>query len=725
MRKDKKLNIRNKLIKASILLVILWNILSISALAYNIGDQSKLNKNVLHSSSTTHYTDQWLRNPTFDNSTDFWYSSIQGDTTDVKMNVCNGCANFEILGEQKTFSIVSDPPSATNWTEVVNPSFPNLPDVTEITEYGCRASHVFDDVTAIQNPCVHWDHNVSLPVNISDYVITSASIQSIVNATVDEDLDRYYDYYFSRLARTDPDYIVDTYSIGDYIRFYVLISDCAKNKVYEIAYHQTSVIGSGAPPGKDYLYDTYMTSVPEDVLMFYLTSVLGTDNSNFTISLGIRLFIEDNVANYWDRDTFDELMIKYVNLTFTYEKKIDKLTSLSWNQIGSSLNGNNVEITNAILNFKYKMDPTWINSLTLNSELRVYINNYETDINFNLNSINNTFQELQIGGMDITPFILKNINITISFQLFLADTFVLDRVIKLSLDEVNLEISYTVFVEDPPPFNYLILIIIIVTLIIIAILGTLSFKAYIMVPRKIKKKNYLLRRAQKFKDINNIQAILLMHKPSGLPIYTFSHSKAMQKKDTLFSGFIHAISVIGQEISKEESADSTLKQPKSKMEEQKVIELDMKAFHCLILDIEDLRTVLVIMSKASKRLKQIMFSFALKVYFEIADKIDNFNHDLNLYQKIIPPFLDEYFELYYKNHFKMNYLESDINSIKKKHQLNNQQFQVLKNIALLLNQHQTFKLLDIVQKMSRYDENVIIDAIESLIEKKVILPITN
>ena len=28
---------------------------------------------------------------------------------------------------------------------------------------------------------------------------------------------------------------------------------------------------------------------------------------------------------------------------------------------------------------------------------------------------------------------------------------------------------------------------------------------------------------------------------------------------------------------------------------------------------------------------------------EIADKLDNFNHDLNVFQKIIPPFLDEYF----------------------------------------------------------------------------------
>ena len=732
IRKFDKRLIRKRLSKSIVFLIIFWNLLNTNFLVHNLGDQSTLiakfiNKEPLYikSSSTKQYTTQWIDNPSFDNSTESWFSLIEGDSTDVTMNVSNGCANFEILGEKKTFSVISDPPSALNWIATENPNFPNFPDVYEITDYGCRVSHEFNDMTAIQDPCVHWDQNITLPVNLSDYTITSASIKAIVNATVDENLDRFYDYLFSRLARINPNYNVDTYSVGDYIRFYVLISDLAKNKVYEISYFQTQQIGSGSPPGKDVLSDTYMISVPEEVLIFYLTSVLSTDDSHFTITLGIKLHIEDNLANYWDMDTFDDLLIKYINLTFSYEKNIDRLTSISWNQIGASLNGNNVEVTAATLNFKYKIDSNWIPLLTPNSEMRILINNYDSEISLNLNSMNNTFQELQLGGIDVTPFIFKNINVSLSFQIFIADNFVLDRIIKISIDEINLEISYVLHFEDSPPFNPFLLIILFSSLILILILGFLSFRAYILLPRKIKKRNYLLRRTQKFRDINNIQALLLMHKPSGLAIFTHSYSRQLRDKDVLFSGFIQAISIIGQEIANEKFNEQALKGPKSKIEEQKVVELDLKTFHCLILDIEDLRAVLVLMTKASKRLKQILFNFASRIYFEIESELNHFDHDLNYYQKVIPPYLDEYFELYYKNQFKISHLENDIDLIKRKHHLNNLQNQVLKNIFLILTQNNSFKLLDVVQKLNRVNEDLVIDAIESLIEKKIIVPINN
>lgn len=679
---------------------------------------------ILQSSSTEHYTQQWIDNGSFENSTDSWYSVIEGDSTDLNMNVCEGCANFEILGEKNVFSIISDPPSASDWAATVNPNFPNQTDIFEITNYGCRISHEFDDVTAVQNPCVHWDQNITLPINISDYIITSASIQAIVNATVDENLDRSSDNLFHRFARINPSDPIDTYSIGDFIRFYVLISDLAKNKIYEISYFQTEEIGTGNPPGKDYLFDTYMISVPEELLIFYLTSVLSTDNSNFTISLGIRLHTEDNLADFWDIDTFDEAIIKYVNLTFTYEKKIDRLTYIYWNQIGDSLEGNNLEVSAAYLNFNYKIDPDWRTSFTPNSRLKVLVNNYESDISLVLNSMNATFQDLGAGGMDITSLILKNINITLSFQIFIADTFVLDRVIKISIDDVNFVISYLVYFEDSQ-FPIFLFITLIISLILIAILGSLSLRAYIWTPRKIRNKNLLLRRTQKFKDINNIQALFLIHKPSGLAIFTHSYSKQLEGKDVIFSGFIQAISIIGQNIADELPANRSLNQPKSKIEEHKIIELDLKSFRCLILDIGDLRTVLVILTKASKRLKQVLFNFALKVFFEIEDKIKNFNHNLSYFREVIPLYLDEYFELYYKHQFKINNMEKNLDSIKKKYHLNHQQYRVLKIIFQILKDNNSFKLLEIIQQMSRYNEDLIIDAIELLIAKKIIVPITN
>ena len=194
------------------------------------------NQGTPHISGQISGKEQWLNNSDFSSQTS-WEKSISGDEKDVNASIRGGVANFDVLGEQRTFSLIADPP-ALDWTESDNPDFPNRPDVDEITSAGCRVSHEFDDQTANQNPSVHWDKNITMPIDMSDYIITSASIQARVNATVDENLDRLEDYLTEDLARIDPDWIVDTYGVGDYVRYYVLISDLEKNRVYEISYFQ-------------------------------------------------------------------------------------------------------------------------------------------------------------------------------------------------------------------------------------------------------------------------------------------------------------------------------------------------------------------------------------------------------------------------------------------------------------------------------------------------------
>jgi len=404
-----------------------------------------------------HYTTQWIKNSEFNLPDDSWFTLVDGDISDVNASIHSGQGNFEIYGDQRILSLVADPPLALDWSAMDNPSFPNRPDVDEITSKGCRVSHEFDDMSAIQNPSVHWDKNITMPVNMSDYIITSASIQVRVNATADQNLDRYYDYVYGRNARTDPFVPVDQYGDGDYVRFYVLLSDLEKNRVYEIAYLQSVWLGDGGAPGTDYLYDTYMISVPQEDLIYFLSSSLSTDFNNFTITLGIRLQIEDNSEISLDKDTFDELIINFVNLTFTYEKKIDQYTSVSLNQIGASINETNVEITDAFLNFKFKIDEAWPESLSPNSELTIFINNYEIEKKFKLSEINTSFQDIIIGASEIKAFILTNINISVSIVVLLADEFVLARLFTISVDDAYLTISYTIFRETP---NYLIWVII-------------------------------------------------------------------------------------------------------------------------------------------------------------------------------------------------------------------------------------------------------------------------
>ena len=100
-----------------------------------------------------------------------------------------------------------------------------------------------------------------------------------------------------------------------------------------------------------------------------------TDNQNFTITLGLDIYCEDNkAAGGGDQDLWNYLIFKTCNLTITYEKKIDYFTSLSLNQIGEEVSGGNVRITDGNLNFKYKINDTWPTTAPL-SEIRIYLNN--------------------------------------------------------------------------------------------------------------------------------------------------------------------------------------------------------------------------------------------------------------------------------------------------------------------------------------------------------------
>jgi len=680
------------------------------------------------SSSENHYTEQILEDPSFDSPIGCWNCSTEGDSSDVNGSLSDSRADFNILGSQHTFTLIADPPLTLDWTEVDNPNFPNHPDFDEITAEGCRVSHEWDDTTAIQNPSVHWDKNVSVPVNMLDYIITSASIQAVVNATVDENLDRYSDYLNGSWARRDPYEIVDTYGVGDYVRFYVLISDLEKTKVYEIANFQTEVIGSGSPPGTDYLLDTYMLSVPEEVLKFYLSSVLNTDNHNFTVSLGIRLHTEDNIADYWDLDTFNELIIKSVNLTFTYEKKIDKFTSVSWSQIGNKiedLSNYEIEVTEANLNFKFKIDKEWPSSLSPNSEIRILVNNIRILETIKLIDTNATilFLEAKIGGFDVTSMISKEENFTLDIQLYIADEFIYDQIITVSIDDVFLEISYIEFIPEEDISTFLLWLFITVLLVIIGILGSLSVRSYIFLPRQQRKKSYLSQRTQKFKDIRNMQAIIAMHKPSGLPVYSQNYSSIMKGKNTLFSGFIQAVSIIGDELTKSDKKASKMKRSKEKLDFHKVVELDLKQFHCLILDVEELRTVLILKSKSSKRLKDILVHFSFAVYVKISERLKNWNNDIHSLDKTIQPLVNEYFDILYKDPFKANIQESELLKYKKKLNLSKFEFHIMNTIFLLLKEKSHFKLMDILERETDKNEDEIINATESLIEFKLISPI--
>jgi len=451
----------------------------------------------LHQSDViNHPNNPWIDNPTFEGTGQPWFSNIEGDSTDVNAPLSTGQANMGILGDSMTYSEISGTPQIGDWNEF-NHSIRPLPLTHEINQYGLNVSHVYDEDSSGDFPNsgdqtanlagVMWKRNISLSADMSDYVITSASISAIVNGSGDTDLETPNDH---------PPFAEGGYaSLFDFTRFYIQISDLNNLEPYEIAYFKTIDLGEGYTGRRDYDYasrnflnDTNLLTVDEDILKFSLTQVLRHDNHNFTITLGIDVDCEDNYPGY-ELDVWYSLLIKSCNLTFTYEKKIDQGTSISWRQIGNAINGTNVKVTSSNLKFKYKIDQLWPTQLSPNAEIRIFINNRQHTETIKLSSATTSFLEAKIDGFDLTNIIYPYENVSLSVQLFLADELLLDRNITISITDVNLEISYTETISDvivePWIFTALLVIASIVTIIVGGYLY--AYQKILKYPRPVRK----------------------------------------------------------------------------------------------------------------------------------------------------------------------------------------------------------------------------------------------
>ena len=512
-----KLSLKMKYNRKSFFLfiIILLIILSIDPILVSVGKltnsfQTTTTKNLRISSQRQHTNIQWLNNSSFEGTGEPWFSDIEGDITDVDASISTGQADFKVLGNAGYFSDISGTPNASNWNEFNNTYF-ILPDGShEINENGCEASHEFQENTdqSRNRPSVHWRSNITTPVNMDDFIITSVSLSALVNGSADTNVETPND----DLSYDGAGYFATYY---DYARFYIKISNLDYVNLFEVAYFQTVDLGEGDQFRQtigdySYLNDTLMTVIDQSTLIFYLTKALEDDPTQFGVTIGIDIYCEDNY-NQADRDTFYSLLIKSVNLSFTYEKKMNQLTSVSWNQIADMINGTNVEVTQANLNFNYKINEIWSDTISPNSEIRVLINNILHTETIKLSSAPTGFQEVKIGGYDLLDIIFPYVNINFSIQVILGDDFGLNRSFSISIDDVLLIISYTeTFLDDLPISEPLIFRILLIAASIIALgLGgyLLAYQRVLKYPRPVRKvrkfKRTLKRKSSPSSDITN------------------------------------------------------------------------------------------------------------------------------------------------------------------------------------------------------------------------------
>lgn len=485
-----------------------------------------------------HDNEHWLENSNFNDAGAPWFSNVEGDSTDLSASISSGQAYYEVNGDKRTFSEVFGTPTSDDWT-LINHSIRPLPLTYEINEFGCNVSHVYDEYQFGDFPnsgdqtanlaAALWKRNLTLPVDMSDYIITSASINAVVNGSADTDIETPTDH---------PPFAEGGYaSLFDFARFYVEISDLNDIESYEIAYNKTLHLGLGYAGRRDYDYatrnymsDTNMTTVDEDVLIFALTQVLRHDNHNFTITLGIDVDSEDNYPGY-ELDVWYSLLIKSCDLTFTYEKKMDKSSAISFNQIGNQITGTNIKIKDGNINFKYKIDQAWPTSLSPNSEIRVLINDKQHSETIKLSSATTEDQYAKIGGFDITSLLNLEINISVSIQVFLADEFSLDREIQISIDEVVLLISYSETFPDPINDPWFAL-----GLFILAAIGAATLGALLIAYIKVWRYPVPVRKVRKYRktltNTKNPDVKIIEHKGA----FDKSYQEELNKTSKLLKG---------------------------------------------------------------------------------------------------------------------------------------------------------------------------------------------
>lgn len=525
---------------------MLLSFLVINVLISNFEINNQVSKSTnfqdVQSSRVEQRNAQWLSNRDFNDNTS-WISIIEGDETDVDAFIGNGSGNYIIHGDSGIMRI-DEPLNNGKWKDYNNPEFPISPDINGSSSAGLYISHEWDeneDQTR-NTPSIHWKRNIEMPVNMSDYIITDASLEVIFNATVtaygtvpnapqNGGIERPGDYTDGDddiPPRTFPE--PPQFGIGDFAIFYVLISDINNTNSFMVAINQTTNLGKDSPAVWNYT-DTLLDTVPKNILISYLNSVLEYNDFNFTITLGIDVYCEDNDYNV-DVDTWNELVMRSFNLTITYKKKVDQFTNIAWQQTGNQLTGENIQVRNAQLNFEVKINKTWPSSLSPNSDIRILINAKQYTQTVKLSNIPEGDFELAFPDyIDVTSLILKDIDIVLSIQVYIADEFGLDNDIKISIDNVYFRIYWNVYISDifSEPFIFRILLI-------VSSIAAVCIGGYLFAYQRVLKYPKPVRKVRKYRrtlERTNEPTIGVVRREDA---FKKEYKKTIQKSSSILKG---------------------------------------------------------------------------------------------------------------------------------------------------------------------------------------------
>jgi hypothetical protein len=114
----------------------------------------------------------------------------------------------------------------------------------------------------------------------------------------------------------------------------------------------------------------------------------------------------------------------------------------------------------------------------------------------------------------------------------------------------------------------------------------------------------------------------------------------------------------------------------------------------------------------------------LALSLKLSQELEDWDGSLDLFEEMVPPIIGEYFELYYKGSFR---LPKKINllMLRKDKSLSKMEIRVLNVIQSMSNRSDEIVTLNsIIEMVSEENKDLVIEAIEVLIQKKLMIPIT-
>jgi hypothetical protein len=282
-------------------------------------------------------------------------------------------------------------------------------------------------------------------------------------------------------------------------------------------------------------------------------------------------------------------------------------------------------------------------------------------------------------------------------------------------------VEYSIFINVPPPENNWIWLIVAILTATATILGMLSFRSYYLIPKKKAKRKVLIKKTQRYKDVRNIQALILSHKVGGLSLYFQAFRFLKDSDGSLFSGFIQAIVAIAKELATKEDVPKEDRPTVIELSKG-IMEINFKYFNTLIVEYRSLRLALLLNDKSSKRLKDKCVDLLKAIYEELGDEVDDFNGDLLKYQKILPSLLIKHLNLHYKKKFKLTENEILLRKFKHSRSSSSVELRIINILEVDSENKKEFPLELIIKEISEDDKNKVIRAVENLIKQRLIIP---